>query len=305
MTYPLRHPRHHHHHKHDPQPAPQPVPEPTPAPVPAPTPAPAPRPAGVIQWPSYTGEVQFIGTSPRGDVSVYVDPGLGAPVIANGQALLADAERVVDLNTSIFGANPAGPVNVIVFALGGQTDGTGGADHAACNFSQGGNIEVCAAFGNDPMVSALFMAELSECAMNNQLCGLSTGEALSRWCAMVTAPHALDGFATAPAWVQAGMPDFVSSTDPTDQNPVSIGCGMAFLSWLLSKQGVTLRGIAQEMVARGDSVTLADVYAALTNEPATDAWTNFQAAIHALSGGVASISSDDPFGALQSAVATA
>jgi len=28
----------------------------------------------------------------------------------------------------------------------------------------------------------------------------------------------------------------VNQTDPTDQNPDSTGCGMAFISWLLAKK---------------------------------------------------------------------
>lgn len=302
MSHRLCRPRHHHHHHHGHHPAPQPGPEPTPAPVPTPPPEPAPQPSGAIQWPSFTGTAQLMGTSGEG-VSVYVDPTLGQPGLDNANGLLAHADRVVALNNSIFGTRGS-PVNVIIFALDGQTDGTGGADHAACNFTDGGNIEVCAAFGQPSRVSALFMAELSECAMNNSLCGLSTGESLSRWCAMVAAPHALDDFATGPAWVQAGMPDFVTKTEGTDQDAVSTGCGMVFLSWLLS-MAATLPKIAQAMVAHGDSGTLADLYNSLTGEPSANAWPTFQAAVAALPGGPSGISSDDPFDALQSAVASA
>lgn len=229
---------------------------------------------------------------------MYVDPSLGQQGFANGQSLLADADRIVRLNNSIFAVSGA-PVNVIVFALGGATDGTGGADHMACDFSNGGNIEVCASFGAPARVSSLFMAELSECAMNGQLCGLSTGEALSRWCAMITANNAMADFTTAPAWAQAGMPDYVDAIDPTDQDDISTGCGMAFLSWMLSR-GATLPQIAQHMVALGDGGTLAAMFARVTGEPANMARSLFQAALQ----GVA-ITSDDPFNALAHATATA
>jgi hypothetical protein len=56
-------------------------------------------------------------------------------------------------------------VSVIVFALGGATDGTGGADHMSCDYIAGAAIEVCASFGISTWVSALFEAELSECSM--------------------------------------------------------------------------------------------------------------------------------------------
>ena len=46
-------------------------------------------------WPSYTGSSQLVGTSPSGRVTVYVDPSLGAPALANARDLLQDADRVV------------------------------------------------------------------------------------------------------------------------------------------------------------------------------------------------------------------
>jgi hypothetical protein len=223
-------------------------------------------------------------------VAVYVDPSLGAPALQNAQDLLGDADRVVAANNALFGV-PGDPVSVIVFALGGQTDGTGGADHDACNFTTGGAIEVCASYGNAQRVSALFEAELSECSMGGNLCGQNTGEALSRWCAANVGNNALADFATAPDWAQQGMPDFVDKTDNTDQNPISTGCGMAFLSWLQS-QGFTLDKIAPAMVKLGTGATFAQLYAALTSAPQAQAWPKFLAAAKALP----KIVNDDPFG---------
>jgi hypothetical protein len=245
----------------------------------------------VPNWPGFRGTSQFVGATPDGIVTVYVDPKLGPPGLANAQELLADALRVVAANNAIFGTT-GGAVNIIVYALGGATDGTGGADHAACNYQTGNNIEVCAAFGSPARVSALFEAELSECSMNEQLCGLSTGEALSRWCASSTSNNALADFATAPDWAQNGEPDFVTKVDNTDQNPVSTGCGMAFISWLLSK-GHTLAQIAQQMVTDGDAGTFATLYGALTGDNPANAWPEFSNDVTALPGGV---NSDNPFG---------
>jgi hypothetical protein len=248
-------------------------------------------------WPSFRGTAQLVGTSSSG-VSVYVDPSLGQPALANARDLLAAADGVVAQNNAIF-AISGGPVEVIVFALGGQTDGTGGADHGGCTFQSGAAIEVDASYGSSERVVALFEAELSECAMGGNLCGYSTGEALSRWCAAVVGHNALADFATAPQWAQDGMPDWVDQTEDTDQDPDSIGCGMAFLSWLLS-HGHTLAAIAQAIVALGDGGTLAGLYAQLTGEAASAAWPAFIAAVQALPGGV---QGDDPFGALGSAAA--
>jgi hypothetical protein len=99
-------------------------------------------------------------------------------------------------------------------------------------------------------VSGLFEAELSECNMGGNLCGVSTGEALSRWCAASVSNNALADFATAPTWFSDGAQDFVSQTDPTDRNAHSTGCAMAFISWLLS-QNIALGTIAQGLVTLG------------------------------------------------------
>ena len=244
-------------------------------------------------WPSFTGQAALVGTSPSGRVTVYVDPTLGEPGRQNAQDLLADADRVVQANDHFFGTT-SGSVNVIIFALNGPTDGTGGADHASCDYVAGNNLEVDAAFGNSARVSGLFEAELSECNMGGNLCGVSTGEALSRWCAASVSNNALGDFATAPTWFNDNMPDFVSQTDPTDQNAVSTGCGMAFISWLLS-QNFTLATIAQGLVPLGANGTFAQLYGNLTNNDPSTAFLTFKGAIQALN---APVSSDDPFGAM-------
>ncbi len=242
------------------------------------------------QWPSFNGTSQFVGTSPSGRVTVYVDPTLGDPALQNAQDLVNDADRVAAANDTLFGTT-GGPVSVIVFALGGATDGTGGADHMGCDYVTGAAIEVCASFGSSARVSALFEAELSECSMGGNLCGVSTGEALSRWCATAIGNNALADFATAPQWAQDGMANYVDQTKSTDQDADSTGCGMAFLSWMMS-QGYGLDKIAPAIVSLGDSGTLSQLYANLTSDAATNAWPNFQAAIQSLQNG---ITNDDPF----------
>ena len=82
------------------------------------------RASGAPKWPSYTGTSQLVGVSPSGRVTVYVDPSLGSPAAQNASDLLNDADRVAEANDAIFGTT-GGPVSVIVFALGGATDGTG------------------------------------------------------------------------------------------------------------------------------------------------------------------------------------
>jgi hypothetical protein len=248
-----------------------------------------------INWPSFQGQAAFVGTSSSGRVNVYVDPQLGPQAQQNATDLLADADRVVQANDHFFGTS-TGTVNVVIFALGGQTDGTGGADHMGCDYVIGDNIEVCASFDNSARVSALFEAELSECNMGGNLCGVSTGEALSRWCAASVSNNALADFVTAPAWLNNGAPDFVSQTDPTDTNPLSTGCGMAFISWLLS-QNYALATIAQVLVQLGAGGTFAQLYGNLTGNDPQIAWLTFMGAVGGLGNGV---TTDDPFGALAS-----
>jgi len=251
-----------------------------------------------IQWPSFQGQAALVGTSPSGRVTIYVDPTLGQPGQQNALDLLTDADRVVRANDHLFGTS-AGSVNVIIFALGGATDGTGGADHMGCDYMTGNNIELCAAFGNSMRVSALFEAELSECNMGGNLCGLSTGEALSRWCAASVSNNALGDFATAPTWFGDGAADFVSTTDPTDTSADSTGCGMAFISWLLSKN-ISLDAIARGLVALGSGGTFAQLYGNLTGIDPNTAWTTFIGAVRSLGG----VTSDDPFGAMPSVQTT-
>lgn len=255
-----------------------------------------PKPPSAPKWPSFRGTSTFVGTSPSGRVDVFVDHSLGAKALQNAKDLVNDSDRVVTANDAIFGTR-GGHVSVIVFALGGATDGSGGADHLGCDYRTGSAIEACASYGQSARVSALFEAELSECSMNGNLCGESTGEALSRWCAAVIGNNALADFATAPTWAQDGAPDFVNRTEPTDQGADSTGCGMAFISWMISL-GHGLEKIAPAMVTLGDSGTLARLYGTLTDDDPANAWPKFQDAIGGLAGGV---TSDDPFGGVASA----
>jgi hypothetical protein len=74
---------------------------------------------------------------------------------------------------------------------------------------------------------------------------------------------------------------------------------MAFLSWLMSR-GNSLGAVAKTTVSLGDAGTLAELYAKLTGDAGSNAWSRFSSAISALPGGV---TSDDPFDALGTASA--
>jgi hypothetical protein len=250
--------------------------------------------AGQPKWVNFRGQATLVGTSPSRRVTVYVDPELGDKGRQNAEELLSGADLVVQANDHFFGTS-SGSVNVILWALDNKTDGTGGADHGGCDYVVGQDIEVCASFGQPDRLKALLEAELSECNMSGNLCGVSTGEALSRWCAASVSNNALSDFVTGPTWAK-GAPDyadFVNETDPTDDNNVSIGCGMVFISWLLS-QNIALSSVAQGLVALGASGTFAQLYANLTGNDPKAAWPEFIAAVKKLPG----VTSDDPFNAI-------
>jgi hypothetical protein len=238
---------------------------------------------------------QLIGKTADGKVTVYADPAIGMKGVANAAALLAAAPALYAKCVAWFGMDGQ-PVNAIVAALQGATDGTDGAYHADCSFDPGGNLYIDAAFGNDAMVQGLFIAELTECFMGAQgkgwNCGDSPGESLSRAFASAVSGGsngALKDFASAPSWISAGMPNWIDHNQGTDTDYPSIGCGMVYLSWMISL-GYTLAQITQA----GGS-TLAENWAKLTGKTAALAWGAFTAAV----AGVPSPTNDDPFGSAQ------
>ena len=187
------------------------------------------------------------------------------------------------------------PVNVIIAALDHATDGSAGAYHAGCTFNPGGDLYCDAAFGNPVMTNGLMIAELTECFMGAQNkgwdCGGSNGEALSRLLAELESGGpggVLAGYATGPDWDRAGRPNWIDANESTDLNPVSTGCGVLYLYWMMSK-GYTAAKITQAGCPDG---SLASNYHALTGR--TTAWSDFIAAVRALPHGVGS---DNPWGA--------
>jgi hypothetical protein len=227
-----------------------------------------------------------------GSVTVYYDPSLGA----QGQALASQLlGRVVapynDMETT-FGVS-GGAVSVVIAPLSGSNDGSGGAYHYGCDFTTGGTLYLDATFANASVNALdlevlLYVAELSESFMGPQgkgwNCGYSNGEALSRYFAETETPQGTmpSGFVSGPSWAQAGYPDWIGKTENTDQDYVSIGCGIVYIFWMRS-QGFTAQQITQAAGA-----TFADNYQTLTGK--TTAYQDLRAAVSGLT-----ISSDNPF----------
>jgi hypothetical protein len=244
--------------------------------------------AGAFDFPT-----QLVGTTADGKVTVYYDPALGAQGSALAQQILQISMNTYAECQAFFNVQGQ-PINVIIAALDGATDGSTGAYHYGCSFNPGGDLYCDAAFGNPVLTNGLVVAELTESFMGAQAkgwdCGGSNGEALSRLLAeqLSGGPDGvLAPYATGPAWAQAGRPNWIDANEPTDQDAVSTGCGMVYLYWMMSK-GFSAAQITQAACPDG---TLASNYKTLTG--AATAWADFSAALQTLAG---PIRSDNPWG---------
>src|SRR5579875_295438 len=196
-----------------------------------------------------------------GNVTVYYDPELGAQGSSLAQQLLGAVTQPYQDMQTWFGA-------------------TGGVLYLDATFDS---------TGVDPLdlEVGLYVAELSECFMGTQGagwgCGDSNGEGLSRFAAEQETPAGtMAAFATGPAWAQAGFPDWVDTTENTDQDAVSIGCSIVYLYWMVSQ------GYAIPQIVQAAGATLAGNYETLTGK--TTAYQDLLAAVQNLT-----ITSDDPF----------
>ncbi|MGB8843139.1 MAG: hypothetical protein WCC64_18955 [Aliidongia sp.] len=191
---------------------------------------------------------------------------------------------------SFFGV-PGGPVTLMIVPRSGAHDGSGGAYHYGCDFTSGGVLYCDATFASrtvDPvqLQIGLYVAGLSECFMGAQGrgWGKSNGAGLARFLAQYeTAAGTLDAFATGPHWGRASFPDWLSQTEPTDQNPVSIGCAIVYLHWLRSI------GFTIPQIVRAGGSTLQANYQILTDK--TSAYQDLYAALNGLP-----VTGDNPFG---------
>lgn len=236
---------------------------------------------------------ELFGTADQ--MTISYDPQLGKNGKLLAKQLLYRLPPQIKKCQSIFGASiPA--FQVVIAPLSGLNDGSGGAYHYGCDFTSGNVLYIDAAFNNPQLDVGLTIAELVECQMGQQAkgwnCGGSNGEALSRFLAELASggPNgALASFSSALAWDVGGRPNWLNTTEDTDQNPISIGCGMVYLYWMLSL------GFSPTQITQAAGATLADNWGVLTNKPYYVAWPTFIADVNAkfLSG---TIASDDPWG---------
>lgn len=235
-------------------------------------------------------------------MTVYYDPSPKYQAAGLAQEILKRAPRTF-ADCQAFFAIQGQPVNVILAPVRGATDGSGGGYHNGCDFTSGGDLYCDIAIDDPDLTNGIVIAELTECFMGVQgkgwLCNCSNGEALSRFLAgMLTggADGPMAQFKTGPKWDQHGRPNYIDNTDLSDQNDDSIGCGMVYLYWMLSK-GYTAFQITQ---AGCPDNKLASNYQALTGS--ANAWTDFSNAVSGLGG---SITSDNPWSAARESVVAA
>ncbi len=225
-----------------------------------------------------------------GNVTVSYDSSLGQQGLDLAtQMLNSVAAPYADMET--FFAISGSAVTILIAPLSGSNDGSGGAYHYGCDFNSGNVLYLDATFAStgNPLnfETGLYVAELSECFMGAQNlgwgCGFSNGEGLSRYLAEIeTPPGTLDAFATGPAWAQAGFPDWVSTTEQTDQNGVSTGCAVVYIYWLRSL------GYTTAQITQAGGSTLAANYQTLTGK--TTAYSDLLAAVQSRT-----VTTDNPF----------
>jgi hypothetical protein len=225
-----------------------------------------------------------------GNVTVSYDSALGQQGLDLANQLLGAVAAPYQDMQSFFGIN-GGAVTALIAPLSGNNDGSGGAYHYGCDFVSGNVLYLDATFASsvNPLnfETGLYVAELSECFMGAQglgwVCGSSNGEGLSRYLAEVETPAGtLDAFATGPAWAQAGYPDWVSTTEATDQNSVSTGCAVVYIYWMRSL------GYTTAQITQAAGSTLSANYQTLTGK--TTAYADLLAAVQPLT-----VTSDNPF----------
>ncbi len=206
---------------------------------------------------------------------VSYDPALGqaGAVIAN--YLLSACEYDYAQVQPLFGVAPAAlPFHVtIVYSSGGAWH-----DEPCTNTS----ISVGALSTNPPDAAFFRMLVLSEVVEvleaslgNGWGCAQSHGEALSR-----VIPDDLVkwrkpiNYLSAGCWLNSPRVDWVDNTENSDQDYVSIGCGVLFLNWMRFQLNIPWNSI----IAAGSS-TLGEIYANATG--ANDGYASFRSLVDA------------------------
>ncbi len=190
-------------------------------------------------------------------------------LIANANALLAVVENEFDVTTrwfntpaGKFGADHRQIVNLNLTG-GGNNAGYGTAinmDAQVGSLSSSNAAAICSMIFINEWVEILM--SLSDGRWN---AADSMGEALSQLCGIERFPAG--HYAYYGSWVNTWLalqprPDWVTATEATDNNPVSFGCGLAYLYFLKAQLGFDI----ERIIAAG-APDFRAVYANLTGSP--------------------------------------
>ncbi len=205
---------------------------------------------------------------------------------ALADAVLARCEQDLSQLRGLFGGVSTGRFSIFI------DPGTFGAYHYSC----AGTEIHCAAFSgmDGDLENFLTCAEVDEVLMAAQAkgwnCGASAGEGLSRVLATELHPASLGRFASASHWLNSPRPDWVTQTETTDRDYVSIGCATLFINYLRHQLHFSLAQIVQ-----AGGTTLAQTYERLTGS--TDAFGPFAGLLEARfpPGVTVDLANDNPF----------
>lgn len=206
------------------------------------------------------------------DDSITIANGYHATGLAFAQAVLAACENDLAGFSNLFGGIMPAPAS-LPFQIN-LVPGGGGASHPGCSSTV---ISCFISHNSDTVGVPLTMdAEVAEVFMATQgqgvNCGFSNGEALSRVLPTVLYPKLRWRFMNGTSWLNSAnpsRPDWVSNTNQTDQDFVSIGCGTLFYNYLAYQLNFSWRDI----IAAG-APTLAQTAATLG---VANAFANFAA----------------------------
>lgn len=124
------------------------------------------RASGGFDFPtSLVGTSTWTGSDGK-PVTIYYDPATGQNGLQAAQFVASFIDQLMAYNDATFGVRGQGG-NIIIAAVGGATDGSGGAYHYGCSFSQGGDWYEDVS-PDARMVLGLVQAEVSESYMGLQ-----------------------------------------------------------------------------------------------------------------------------------------
>jgi hypothetical protein len=219
--------------------------------------------------------------------AIYADPALGTDGQKDADVVVAKCEADYATISGYFSGLTPGPFSVILFS------NASGAYHMTCAATDlFCDAKTNPADGN--YSEFLNIAEFVEVFQAVQAagwnCGMSNGEGLSRVLATDAYPGELDGFATAPSWLDSDRPNYVDRNFSSDTDSVANGCSVLFLNWLHFQ----LKYSWQQITAAG-APSVGQTYTTLTGK--TDGFNQFTALInsHFPTGHSSGLLTDNPF----------